>query len=214
MNRSHWLWLAALLLLASVPVRANDWSVFEGPTYRLVLPGTWKQSGSDGALSYRAADDRQGLMASLYVIDERMRAQAPRAALLLHSADLRRSAELRLGSKRLSLSAVVQDRSGDYLRTRYVGTDGDRRFINLALSAPGWIQNFYYEAVGLPQAEFDRRVADIFEKLEIRRTTGSEWLEARSCAAPGTQCLPATQAARLTERLDLPRVVALPLRRH
>jgi hypothetical protein len=211
MNRSYWLWLAALLLLASVPVRANDWSVFEGPTYRLILPGTWKQSGGDGALSYRTADNRQGLMAALYVIDQRMRAQAPRAALLLHSADLRRTAEQRVGSGQLWLSAVVQDRAGDYLRTCYAGADRDRRFINLALSAPGWIQNFYYETVGLPQAEFDRRVAEIFEKLEIRRTTGSDWLEARSCAAAGTQCLPATQAARLTERLDLPRVVALPL---
>lgn len=160
---------ASLLLLTGMaaPSAAGEISAFDGPASHITLPGKWSATVAPGVVVYRNTSAVETLTVETARQDPfRL---ATRAETMAQSVTARRARERHLSKTALELTAVTRERAGAVLRMRYAGTDlaTRRRFVNLMVSSPDHMRNFYYEAVGLSQQAFDARAAEIFGGVEL-----------------------------------------------
>lgn len=156
-------------MLSPMAKAAGVTSSFEGPGYELSLPGSWTVSAvkdRDGISQYRNSARAEELTVSVYAL--RM-GQFRHAAAIQQSFDARRALELGWGQGQTTLSAITRQRRGEQQWIYYSGEDrrAQRRFLNLMVSSGACVQNFYFEAIGLPEADFARSVHDVFAAIDV-----------------------------------------------
>lgn len=147
---------------------ADNKCTSEEPAYRITLPGPWIAASRDGIVHYQSPSRTEAVTAAVYEF-KGFADEAGRIELMMKSLEMRRGLERERSGGNLELSEVTRDRLGGLPRLRYAGEDirTHRRFADLIVSSPHCMQNFYYEAVGLSQHEFERTARNIFRSLEI-----------------------------------------------
>ncbi len=158
-----------LMLLALRTQAADALRQIDGESYRISLPQSWSASVRDDIHTYRSPDHTKSLTVGIYEMEPADEAQ--RLQLLHKSADLRRAKERELSGGRVNLSDVAVERQGEVLVLRYSGEEPatDRRFVNLTVATPRWLQNFYYEALGDDAGEFRRTSQVVLGRLEVQQ---------------------------------------------
>jgi hypothetical protein len=151
--------------------KATDTAIDEG-AFRLTLPGQWnKTPSSDPTRWVYHSDNAEELTVSLLGFKSGMSADE-RSNSFKRLAELRKHAESAMpGLTAVTTTDTTFSESGGTLAARYGGSEPavHRRFMCLMLGSTSAFTVFYYEAVGLTQAETDARAKAIMNSIVVPR---------------------------------------------
>jgi len=147
------------------PVREN--------AFRLTLPGKWSPEASSDPTrwTYHSENRREQLTVSLFAWAKRLSPEEQRQTLE-RMTEIHRNVQTKMpGMDAITMSDTTFGESGGTIAARYGGVDlpHQRRFWSLLLSSPVAVTVFYYEAVGMSEAETDARARAVMNSIVVPR---------------------------------------------
>ena len=139
--------------------------------FSLTLPGRWTVDVSDDPTrrSYHANNGREFLTVSLVVFAKRLSTEEQHQTIN-KMADIHRRVQTKVpGVTALTMTETTFAESDGILAARYGGieTATGRRFHTLLLCSPLAVTVYYYEALGLSEAEASNRARAIMNSIVV-----------------------------------------------
>ena len=139
--------------------------------FSLILPGKWSVDASNDPTrrSYHADNGREFLTVSLVVFANRL-SNEEQHQTIKRMAEIHRGVQTKVpGVTALTMTETTFGESGSVLAARYGGIEPatQRRFHTLLLCSPLAVTVYYYEALGLSEAEAASRARTIMNSIAV-----------------------------------------------